>query len=317
MREAYNIVSLALNDDHLDPSCWRKISELCSKLTRFDSSSVELYEALKSADILLVRYGMPIPKEMIAIAPKLKFINVYATDVGKIDLQAAREAGVVVSNLRAHSANAVAEFAVASILDVYRDLREGHARAARGETSEVGIFAREIKGKQVGVIGFGAIGTRIAEICGKGFGATVSYWSRTRKAELENDGCKYSDLDFLISSSDILALSIPLSPQTEGFMNANRIASMKQDSLLINISPMGLIDRVALKKRLAVNDIYFSFDHIFELSNEERSEFVSYKNTRAFPTIAYITQEARQNRQRLFMENLEGFLVGQPRSVVS
>ena len=167
-----------------------------------------------------------------------------------------------------------------------------------------------------GVIGAGNIGSRVAEIA-QGFGARTKYWNRNRKEILESKGIEYKDADDLIAESDILSLHLALTKETENFMDAQRINSLKKGAIVVNTSPMELIDLDSLKERLTKEDIVFIFDHSDEMSKENIKRFSKYENFVIYPPIGYISKEAKVNQQEIFVKNIENFLKGKPTNVVN
>lgn len=183
--------------------------------------------------------------------------------------------------------------------------------ARDGDFSGDGFSATEIKGKKFGIVGLGRIGQRVAEIA-KGFGAEVVYWSRNKKK-----GFKYEDLDNLIKTSDFLSLHVSKNKETEKILNAKRINSIKKGAIVVNVSPMELVDLNALEKRLVKGDITFIFDHPDEMDKKDVTRLAKHKNCIVYPPIGYVTKEASENKRKIFVSNLENFLKGKATNVVS
>ena len=249
---------------------------------------------------------------MINVAQNLKYIGPLATAYGKIDIISAKQKGIVVPNLTDYSTESVAEFSIAAILENIRQLEEGKKRGRDGNYSEAGLGAREIKNSVFGVIGLGSIGKRVAEIA-NGFGANMRYWSRQKK----DAPFTYQDADALIAESDFISLNLAQTPETEGFLNKKRIQSLKSGAIVINTAPMELVDINALTERLAVGDITFIIDHSDEVSKEIMIKLSQFNNCIIYPPIAYITDEARIIKQKMFVENIENFLKGSPTNRVN
>ncbi|MGC1177004.1 MAG: NAD(P)-dependent oxidoreductase, partial [Candidatus Saccharimonadales bacterium] len=173
----------------------------------------------------------------------------------------------------------------------------------------------EIKGKKFGVIGLGDIGLRTAQLA-KAFGADVSYWSRNRKYDAEADGIKYSELDDLLASSDILTLNLALNPETEGIINADLVTKIKRNAIF-NPSPMELIDFDPLVERLKKNDIVFMLDHSDEMTEEQLVQLKPLSTCRVYPAIAYLTREASELKKRIYIDNIINFMGDKPTNKVN
>lgn len=152
------ILTIGISEAHLDNEYWGKIITLTDNKVSLSKDDAEINKELIDADCLLVAFGVPVTKEMIDLAPNLKYIGVLATAYGKIDINYAKEKNVLISNLAGYSTEAVAEFSVAAILENIRQLEEGKQRGRAGNYSEAGLKAREIKDSVFAVIGLGTIG---------------------------------------------------------------------------------------------------------------------------------------------------------------
>jgi len=306
------ILTIGVDVSSLDNEHWGKIDALADKRINILKDSPKIIEELSDADCLLVAFGIPVTKEMINVAPNLKYIGVLATAYGKIDIVYAKEKNIPVFNIADYSTEAVAEFSIAIILENIRQLEEGKQRGRVGNYSEEGLKAREIRGSIFAVIGLGSIGKRIAEIV-YGFGADVRYWSRQQK----DVPFKYQDVDTLIAEADFISLNLAQTPETENFLNKKRIQNFKSGAIIVSTVPMELVDINALMERLAIGDITFIFDHSDEVSEEIMVKLSQFKNCIIYPPMAYITDEAKIRKQKIFIENIENFLKGFPTNQVN
>lgn len=307
---------VGIDKSALSGESWKKIDKLCQKRVFVPRDSDEIKKQLTDADCLLVGFGVSVAKEDIDIAPKLKYIGILATAFGKVDVSYAKKKGIPVCNLAGYSTESVAEFIIATILENIRGLETGKARGRKGNYSEMGIKATEIKGKAFGVLGLGSIGGRVVQIA-NGFDADVRYWSKHRKKNFEAKGIKYQDADKLIRDADILSINLAQNAATNDFLNSKRIQSLKNGAVVINTTPMELVDIDALAKRLARGDITFILDHSDEMSKEDLAKLSKYKNCIIYPPMAYITDEARIAKQEIFIMNMVNFLKGKPSNVVN
>lgn len=303
---------IGISTDSLDQEYWDRLDRLAEQVTHVANNDTSIITELQDTDCLLLGFNALAGKDVIDAAPNLKYIGVQATAYSKIDIEYASQKNIPVCNLGGYSTESVAEFVIAVTLETIRNLEEGKQRGRNGNYTEDGITARELKGSEFGVIGLGNIGMRVAEIAA-GFGANVSYWSRSPK------GVSFAskDLDELISSSDFISLNPALCPETEHILNAERINSLKSGAVVINTCPMELVDINALANRLAKNDITFILDHSDDMSQEDLTTLSQYKNCIIYPPIAYISNEARRNKGEIFVGNIAAALEGKPTNKVN
>ncbi len=317
MKKFKKLVLLGIGEQLLTPDYWKQIRSLAEKTVLISKADKNMVAELADADGLLVnQFVIPAPKETIATGPKIKYIGVFSTAYGKVDMEYAKQKGIVVCNIPGFSTEAVAEFGFGAILEYIRDLERCKQLARDGDFSEVPKFPMyEIRGRKFGVIGLGRIGMRIAELA-HAFGAEVSYWSKTRKKEAEAKGIKYAEIATIISESDFLSINLALNKDTNGFMNAARIVKIKLGAIFINLAPNELIDFDALKKRLAKSNIIYIADHTDEMSPELVKSLQAFRNCILYPPLAFATNEARQLKQETFVSNAKAFLNGAPVNIV-
>jgi len=304
---------IGITDSSLDKKYWKQLESSIEKKVFVEKDSPDIEKEIEDADCLLLAFATPVTKELLDKAKNLKYIGQFSTAFGKVDVDYAKSKGIPVSNLAGFSTESVAEFTIAAILEAIRGLETGKQRGRQLNVDESGIKAWEIKGKTFGVLGLGRIGTRVAEIA-KGFGANVVYWSRNKRDASEFE---YMELDQLIAASDFLSIHLAEAPETVKIMNANRFASLKPNSVVINTCPMELIDLEGLTERLEKNDIIFILDHSDEMKKEDLEKLSKYQNCIVYPPMAYISEEAKVKRQEMFVSNIENFLSGTPTNRVN
>ena len=310
------ILLIGIDQSSLGDSYWGKIDKLTSKKVFVPRDSEDIKKELPDADCLLVNFGVPVTKDNIDRASKLKYIGTLSTAFGKVDANYARKKNIPVCNLAGYSTESVAEFTIAAVLEAIRGLETGKQRGRAGKYDESGIKAWELKNKVFGILGLGSIGRRVAELAQR-FGADVRYWSKHRKKDAEKKGIKYQDADTLISECDFISINFAQTKDTEKFLNAKRINSLKKNAVVINTAPMELVDVDALVKRLAKKDITFMFDHSDETDPKDMNKLSKYPNCIIYPPMAYITDEARIIKQEMFVSNIENFLQGKSKNVVN
>jgi phosphoglycerate dehydrogenase-like enzyme len=213
---------------------------------------------LRDADIAFVM-AAPIPKELLTEAKRLRFIQKLGAGVDRIDLEFCRSRGIGVARLQAGNSIPVAEHTILLMLAVYRQLPQIDARTRAGVWSKEDArgMHRQLLGKTVGLVGFGAVGKEMAKRL-RGFDVKVLYYDPFRAGPTveQDQGVTYTDLDELLRTADIVSLHLPLVPQTVGIINAERIAAMKPGAVLINCARGGLVDEAALAVALKDGHLY-------------------------------------------------------------
>lgn len=307
-------VAINIADSHLDQKYWDKIDELVETRASISRDDPRLLDELKDADILLLGFQVPIGKDIIDAMPNLKLINILATAYGTVDLEAASARNIPVCNLGGYSTEAVAEFTITTILHELRGVSEGLKRAEDGNWDFTGIRARELKDSRFGVIGLGNIGNRVAELA-QGFGANVSYWSRSKK---DIDFNYYENLNDLIANNDIISINVAETEDTVGLLNAENIPLIPKDGVIVSTVPPSVTDIDAVEARLAKNDATFVFvNHPYPTLEPELARIKDFENATIYPAIGFITDEARIAKQEAFVTNLACFANGSVQNQVN
>ncbi len=305
-------VLINISESHFDQSYWDQLDALIEKRVSISRDDPKLMSELKDCDCLLLGFQVPIDKDIFEAAPNLKLINILATAYGTVNLEAAAERGIPVCNLAGYSTEAVAEFTIAAILYQIRQIEEGRKRGLSGNYDFDGMSARELKGSSFGVIGLGNIGGRVAELAA-GFGANVSYWSREEKQV----PFAYKDLDKLLAESDYISVNVAQTPETENLLNEKTIELIKSGAVVISTVPPEVVNTNAMAARLAKGDITYISDHPDEMKAEDVAKLKDHKNCILYPAIAFITAEARINKQEIFIGNMKAYLKGTPQNKVN
>lgn len=304
-------VVINIADSHFDKKYLKQLDGLIEKKVIISRDDPKLFDELKDCDVLLIGFQVPVGKEVFDAAPNLKLINILATAYGTVDLQIAARRNISVCNLAGYSTESVAEFTIAALLHEMRNLREGLQRAESGNYDFAGIKARELKNSRFGVIGLGNIGNRVAELAA-GFGAQVSYWSRTKK----NTPFLYQDLGGVLGTCSYISVNVAETDDTKGLLNNSNLGLIRPDSILISTVPPPVIDIDALADRLNDGDITFISDHPDEMSEQDLGKIKNFSNCVLYPPIAFLSDEARIAKQEIFISNLKQFLNGKPQNLV-
>lgn len=255
--------------------------------------------------------------EMIAAMPKLEYIGVLATGYNNVDIEAARQRGIVVANVPAYSTASVAQLAFAHILNITMQVQHHSEEVHKGRWMRNRDFCFwdntliELEGKTIGLVGFGNTGQATAAIA-LGFGMKVLAYTSKSQDKLP-EGVRSVSLDELFSSSDIVSLHCPLTPETRGLVNAERIAQMKSTAILINTSRGPVVDERALADALNAGRLYAAgVDVLSSEPPKADNPLLTAKNCYITPHIAWATKEARERLMAITTENVQAFLAGHP-----
>ena len=307
------IVCLGFGGQELEDNYWEELDALAEKRVFADEATGVAEHS--DADAVLVKLGAKFGKDLIDKFPSLKYIGMLGTGYGGIDTAYAASKGITVTNIADYATEAVTELTFGILLEYYRDIAKARSQAKAGDYSD-DFSGGEVKGKKFGVIGLGDIGTRTAQLA-QAFGADVCYWSRNRKQDAEATGIKYAELDDLIANSDILTINLAYNSETDGIINSDRIGKIKHHAIVINPSPMELVDFDALLERLKQNDIVFMLDHSDEMTEEQLKALNPLDHVIVYPAIGYITSEASALKKRIYIDNVKNYLEGKPTNNVA
>lgn len=229
----------------------------------------------------------------------MRYLGVASTAYDAVDVGHARAKGITVTTLPGYNTEPVAQFVLAVMLEQASGLMQGRELRAEGNLSPLGFPARQFAGSQVGVVGLGTIGRRVAELAA-GLGAHVSYWSRNRHDEA---GYEYLELRTLLAQSAFVSINLALNEQTRGILDAGLIDAVRPGAVLVSAAPVELVDLEALHARLAAGDgVRAVFNHALPPHLER------FRDTPGFvtPPLVFLTPEAHGQMQELLVERLEG-----------
>lgn len=270
--------------------------------------SAVLVERAKDADIVMIA-NMPLKGEVISQCKNLKFIDVAFTGVDHVDLEAAKNMGIAVSNASGYSNESVAELVMGMILSLLRNVPQVEKRCREGKTKD-GLVGRELAGKTVGVVGTGAIGSRTAELC-NAFGCKILAYDLYPKKNAP-EYIKYVSLEELLSNSDIISLHCPLTDESRHLINKERINLMKPTAILINAARGPVVDSDALAEALNADKIAGAGIDVFEIEPPLDTDhpLLHSKNTIVTPHIAFASEESMKLRAKIVFENIEKWMSG-------
>ena len=281
----------------------------------YDARTTDTAELIKrgaDADIIVLA-NQPIPAEVIAGWSQVKMIAVAFTGVDHIPLEICRSRGITVCNCAGYSTAAVADLVFGMLISLYRNLEPCGTAVRTGGTKD-GLIGCELEGKKFGVVGAGAIGSRVIRIA-QAFGCEVYAYSRTQK---DITGVSWTDLDTLLSCCDIVSLHVPLTEETRGLISAEKLALMKPSAVLINTARGPVVDSAALSAALNSEQIAGACIDVFDIEPplSPDTPLLQAKNLIAAPHIGFATREALVKRAHLVFENIRAFLAGSPKNCV-
>ena len=293
------------------------------ELTVYDTTDPsETIARCKDSEIVLTN-KVVFTKETMKALPALKYIGVTATGYNIIDVKAAEELGITVTNVPEYSTEGVAESVFAHILAFTHRVTEHAELVRKGEWQKSGRFSfsayplAELCGKRLGIVGMGHIGMRTAEIAAA-FGMEVVYSSRSRKEEAEKKGFKPLPLNEVFSTSDFISLHVPQTEETKGMINSHTLSLMKSSAILINTARGGLIDEEALADALRNGKIAGAgLDVLTEEPPLSGSPLLEMKECIITPHIAWAAKETRERLMNIVIGNVGAYVSGRPQNVIA
>lgn len=286
----------------------------------FDSrniSDVDLNKH-KGSELLSVFVFSKVSRDIIASLPNLRFIVTRSAGFDHIDIEAASERGIVVSNVPGYGNLPVAEHVFALLLALLRRIvtADSAVRAARWPSQE--LQGKLINGKTFGLIGTGAIGANVAKIA-RAFGATVIAYDVIKRPELEAaEVLKYVSLDELLEGSNIISLHVPLLKETHHIINESSISKMKDGAILINTSRGAVVDQKALTLALQSGKLFGAGLDVLEKEPPEPDDpLLKLDNVVLSPHIAWYTDYSENYILQLTIKNINAYLGGKPQNVVN
>jgi len=298
---------------------WDGFSAL-GDLTVYDRTEPkDILSRIGDADIVITNKTL-LTKETIDTAPELKYIGVLATGYNVVDIQAAKEKGIPVCNIPTYGTDAVAQFAFAMLLDITNHVAHHSSEVKKGRWTESPDFCfwdtplMELLGKTMGIIGFGRIGQATGRIA-KAFGMEVLAYDAHQDP---GAGVTYVRLDELYAKSDVIALHCPLFPETEGIINKDSIAKMKDGVILLNNTRGPLIMEQDLADALNSGKVYAAgLDVVSSEPIKADNPLLTAKNCIITPHISWAPKESRERLMGIAVDNLVSFLDGKPVHVVN
>ncbi len=303
---------------------WDFLKKYSDDITIYErTAKKEVIERAKGAEILIVNKTVLGEFELKSLAPELKYIGLQSTGYNVIDLKTASKNGVTVCNIPAYSTNAVAQLVFSFIFQFTNKVNLHSESVFYGDWCRCPDFCywksplAELDGKTIGIIGFGSIGHRVAEIA-EIFGMKVLFNSKSKKDTSKFKTALQVDLDTLFHKSDFISCHCPLTDETTGMININNLKKMKKNAVLINTSRGPVVNETDLA--FALNNDIIAGAGLDVLSVEPPkfdNPLFNAKNCLITPHIAWAAKETRARLLRILDENIEKYLSGNTQNKVN
>ena len=255
----------------------------------------ELKSIIDDYDGILIRSATKLTADILENCSNLKVIGRAGVGVDNVDLDVATKNKILVMNTPLGNLEATAELTVGLMFSLYRHIHNANASTHEGKWEKAKFMGTELKGKTLGVVGFGNIGQRVAEIC-KVIGMQILTNSNSASDEVLNSfGAKKVSTEELISSSDVLSLHTKLNDQTKNMLNKESIATMKSSSVIINCARGGLINESDLKDALNNDVIAGAAIDVYETEPATENVMFGAKNLLLTPHLGASSKEAQSN----------------------
>ena len=300
---------------------WDELEKL-GDVTIYDRTQPsETVARATDAEIVLTNKVI-IGREEMARLPHLLYIGVLATGYNVVDLEAAKERGIIVTNIPAYSTDSVAQMVFAHLLTVTNHTERFANENRQGRWSSNPDFCyydepiRELAGKTFGIVGLGNIGKRVAQIA-LAFGMKVAAFT-SKPAESLPEGIQKTELKDLFQTSDVISLHCPLTPDTKHLINEETLRWIRPEAILINTGRGPLVDDNALASSLKAGGLKaYCADVMTEEPPKADNPLLQVQNAYLTPHVAWASYEARIRLIRIATDNVLHFINGKPQNVVS
>lgn len=304
---------------------WEKM-EMLGECRVYDRTSLtdveEIVERINDAEAVITN-KTPLPREVFERCTNMKYVGVLATGYNVVDVDAAKEKGIPVTNIPTYGTASVGQFTMALLLEICHHVGHHSQAVHEGKWEHNADWCFwdypliELDKKTMGVIGYGRIGQTTGNLA-QAFGMNVLAYDAHRIPELESDTCRYVELDELFAQSDVIALHCPLFPETEGIINKESIAKMKDGVIILNDSRGPLIVEEDLAEALNSGKVgAAAMDVVSTEPIKGDNPLLKAKNCIITPHIAWAPKESRQRLMDIAVDNLKAYLDGKAVNVVN
>ncbi|MDO8461271.1 MAG: NAD(P)-dependent oxidoreductase [Deltaproteobacteria bacterium] len=276
----------------------------------------EIRRRIGQAEAILLGWTQ-ISKEVIRSSPNLRYIGVIATGFNMVNLEAARQKKIVVTNVPSYSTHTVAEFLFGQLITFLRRSIPAERSLQEGRWDRMAFMGEELEGKTLGLVGLGQIGQRVAKIA-QVFGMKVIYWNRHRKPVWEKRGVCYRSFPKLLRESDVVSLHVVLNQETVGMIGVRELALMKREGVLINFARGPIVQKGPLIRALNQGKLGGALIDVYDREPvDPKDPLLKAKNLFLSPHIAWLTRQSNERMFSINIGNAEAFLRGIPQNVVS
>ena len=301
---------------------WDKLFDLGEVVLHDRTPADKIKERSLDADVLITN-KTPLTEETINDLPHLKYIGVLATGYNIVDTSAAKRRNIIVTNVPSYSTMSVAQLTFALLLELCHHVQKHSDSVMEGKWAESVDFCNwdfpliELSGKTLGIIGFGNIGKKVADIATV-FGMNIIAASRHETDQSERKNFRWAEINEVLAQADIVSIHCPLLPETKGLINADSLKRMKRSAFLLNTSRGPVVVEPDLAD--ALNNGIIACAAIDVLSIEpplKDNPLFNAKNCLITPHIAWATKEARGRLMDIAVNNLAAFINGKRVNVVN
>ena len=262
---------------------------------------------------IVVASNIKFPASVMEQLPSLRYICCAFTGYDHIDMDYCRAHGIAVANCAGYSTTAVAELVIAFAINLDRNFKACDQAVREGGT-KAGLVGPELEGKRFGIIGYGAIGSRVGQLA-QAFGCEVVAYSRTPK---DVPGVTFTTLEEVMATSDIISLHTPSNAETAGMIDAAQFALCKPSAYFINCARGPIVDSQALADALNEGRLAGAAVDVFEMEPPIPADHVllNARNLIATPHVAFASDQAFEKRAAIVAENIATYLAGNPQNLV-
>lgn len=305
-----SLIDPLLVDDKIIEKNKKKLVDLGHEFQYFKDSAKdddEIIERLNDSDVAIITNNK-FSKKVIDNT-NLKLIDVAFTGYNHVDMAACKENDIIVENASGYSDDSVAELVIGLAISIMRKFDKNNKNIFEDESFN--LLGQIIKGKTVGIIGTGKIGTRVIELF-KAFGANILAFNKSEKNQVKNLGAKYVGLEELLKNSDIVSIHLPQNDETIGFIGKDELDLMKDKAILINCARGPIVDNNYLAKLLNEDKLRAGID-VFDMEPPLEKDYPlrNAKNVLLTNHVGYLTEEAMKIRCEIVFDNLYKFLDGE------
>lgn len=297
---------------------WEELEALAGELILYDRTPPErIVERAQGADLILTN-KTPLSSETLQRLTQLRYIGVLATGFDVVDVQAAAEQGITVTNIPTYSTDSVVQLVFALLLELCHNVSVHNEAVHKQEWAAQPDFCFwktpliELSGKTMGIIGYGRIGEQVAQIAAA-FGMRILAHNRSHKGRTDFPNFAWGELDEILREADVVSLHCPLTEETKGLINHKTLQQMKNTAFLINTARGKLIVEQDLADALAEGQIAGAgLDVLSSEPPQPNHPLIHARNCVITPHIAWATLEARSRLMKIAVENVRSFIAGKP-----